>query len=257
VRTIGTALLFGRVIGEDRERIFQMRIRRDDVIAGMDALKIRGYLIKYNDRGITYITAMKTFSISRRKAEELIEGLVQLRLISKCDSRVEEAIVHYETTVSGNALAMAKAGRPVSRVSAERILREFLNRVKLANERSELAFSIESTVVFGSYLTDRTHLNDLDVAVELKSKESSDCTFERLRKARLAASPGRRFASFLETLDWPKREVMMFLKNRSRSISLCELKDLFEMPDFQYCVLIGDTERIQASMKYGKLVDRI
>jgi predicted nucleotidyltransferase len=233
-----------------------MRIRRDDVIAGMDALGIRGYLRKYNNRGITYITAMETFSISKRRAEELIKGLVKLRLISKCDSRVEENIVHYETTVGGNALTMAKAGRPVSRVSAERILREFLNRVRLANERSELAFSIESAVVFGSYLTDRAHINDLDVAVELESKESNNRTFEEYRKARLAAAPGRRFASYLEQLDWPKREVIMFLKNRSRAISLCELKDLFEMPDLQYSVLIGDTQRIQASMKYGKLVDR-
>jgi predicted nucleotidyltransferase len=234
-----------------------MRIRRDDVIAGMDALKIREYLRNYRDCRITYVTAMQTFSISKRKAEELIEGLVKLRLISKCDSRVEENTEHYETTIGGNALAMAKAGRPVSRVSAERILREFLITVRLANERSELAFSIESVVVFGSYLTDRTHLNDLDVAVELQLKESNSRTFEQHWKARLAAAPGRRFANMSEQLDWPKREVIMFLKNRSRAISLCELENLFEMPSLQYCVLIGDTQRIQASMKYGKLVDRI
>jgi hypothetical protein len=43
---------------------------------------------------------------------------------------VFENIIRYETTIQGNALALAKAGKPVSRASGDRVLQEFFGRVK-------------------------------------------------------------------------------------------------------------------------------
>jgi predicted nucleotidyltransferase len=53
-------------------------------------------------------------------------------------------------------------------------------RLKRVNERSELAYSVESVVVFGSYLTDRTKLNDLDIGVELTRRGKEKATDEKL-----------------------------------------------------------------------------
>jgi predicted nucleotidyltransferase len=233
-----------------------VRIRRGDVIAGVDVLELRRYLKTRGDR-VNYITAMETFSITKPSAEKFIADLVRLELIRKCESQVEKNITYYETTIAGNALGIAKAGKPVSRKSTERILREFLNRVRSVNKHRQLAYVVESVVVFGSYLSGKKQLNDLDIAVELKAREADDATQEKLRKESLAKAfeSGRRFGNIVEELYWPEREVILILKNRSRTISLCEWRSLFKMPDLQYCVLIGDRKRIAGLIEHGKPVD--
>jgi hypothetical protein len=73
---------------------------------------------------------MEEFSITKRKADELIAELVRLELIRRSEFQPEKDVIRYETTIQGNALALAKAGKPVSRASADRVLEEFLGRVK-------------------------------------------------------------------------------------------------------------------------------
>lgn len=235
-----------------------MRIRRGDIIAGVDALELRRYL-KTRGHRVNYITAMETFSLTKPGAEQFIGDLVRLELIRKHESQIEENITSYETTIAGNALGIAKAGKRVPRESAERILREFLNRARSVNEQRHLADVVESGVVFGSYLSKKEHLNDLDIAVELKGRENDKAAQEILEKERLAKAfeSGRRFANIVEELYWPQTEVLRILKNRSRTISLCEWQSLFKMPDLQYCVIIGDQRRIAGLIEHGKPVGLI
>jgi predicted nucleotidyltransferase len=93
------------------------------------------------------------------------------------------------------ALRMARANKPVTRVSAERILRTLLARAEAVNERPELAHRVESIIVFGSYLLGAERLNDLDVAIELKAKWQDDASITSLRQASVerAQASGRRF----------------------------------------------------------------
>jgi predicted nucleotidyltransferase len=169
----------------------------------------------------------------------LIAELVKLELVRKSEFQPEKNIVRYETTIQGNALALAKAGKPVSRATADRVLQEFLDRVKRVNEQSELAYIVESVVVFGSYLTDRTKLNDLDIGVELTRRGKEKATDEKLQKERIARAfaCGRRFGNLVEELFWPRTEVLLILKNRSRVISFCEWESLFQMPRLRYRVV--------------------
>jgi predicted nucleotidyltransferase len=55
------------------------------------------------------------------------------------------------------------------------------------NEREELAYGVESVVIFGSYLTKREQLNDLDLSVELSRRGQDEATDEKLNKERLAS----------------------------------------------------------------------
>jgi hypothetical protein len=148
---------------------------------------------------VSYFTAREEFSITKRKAERLITELVKLELVRKSEFQPGKNIVRYETTIQGNALALAKAGNPVSRASADRVLQEFLDRVKRVNEQSELAYNVESVVVFGSYLTDRTKLNDLDkagVKNGLADSRHSSFSSSSLRVANgIVAFPRQVFAS--------------------------------------------------------------
>ena len=166
-------------------------------------------------------------------------------------------MVSYQTTMKGNALGMAKASRPVSRASAERVLRELLDRVLVVNDQSELAYRVESVVVFGSYLSKVERLNDLDIAVELKARRDDDASFKSLRNASMerALASGRRFRNVVEEVGWPQIEVFSILKNRSRTISFCEWKSLFEMEGFRYGVVFGDKKRIVGLLKGGQVVE--
>jgi predicted nucleotidyltransferase len=227
------------------------------VIAGLNALDLRKYFRAYGDRAVSYATAREEFSITKRKAERLITELVKLELVRKSEFQPEKNIVRYETTIQGNALALAKAGKPVSRASADRVLQEFLDRVKSVNEQSELAYSVESVIVFGSYLTDRTKLNDLDIGVELTRRGKEKAPDEKLQKERIARAfaSGRRFGNLVEELFWPRTEVLLILKNRSRVISFCEWESLFHMPGLRYRVLHGNRERIADLIRDGERID--
>jgi predicted nucleotidyltransferase len=75
--------------------------------------------------------------------------------------------------------------------SAEEVLRKFLDRVRVVNGRQELAHSVESVVVFGSYLSDAERLNDLDIAVELRAKWHDDTSFQNYRNASLDRARAR------------------------------------------------------------------
>jgi hypothetical protein len=66
---------------------------------------------------------------------------------------------------------------------------------------------------------------------------------------------GRRFRNVVEEVGWPQLEVLYILKNRSRTISLCEWASLFQMEGLRYCVVFGDKKRIAGLLKSGHCVE--
>jgi hypothetical protein len=235
----------------------EMRLNRGDRIAGVDGLQLRKYFRRFGSEQVNCATVMEEFSVTKRQAEKIVAELLKLEMISRCEFQHDKEMVSYETTVKGNALGMAKAGKPVTRASAEEVLRVFLDRVRVVNGRQELAHSVESVVVFGSYLSEAKRLNDLDIAVELKAKWHDDATFQRYRNAGLdrARASGRRFRNLVEEVCWPQLEVLSILKNRSRTISLCEWDSLLLMEGLRYCVVFGDKARIVGLVKGGQAVE--
>jgi hypothetical protein len=166
-----------------------MRLNRGDRIAGVDGLRLRRYFQRYGSEQMNYVTVMKEFSITKRQAEKMLADLLEVEMISRCEFQHDKKLVYYQTTIKGNALGMAKAGKPVKRASADDVLREFLDRVRAVNGRQELAHSVESVVVFGSYLSEAMRLNDLDIAVELKAKWHDDATFLELSHSEPGPGP--------------------------------------------------------------------
>lgn len=229
-----------------------MKLNRGDRIAGVDGLRLRNYFRRYSEN-VNSRTLMEEFSMNKRRAQDVLDALLKLEMISPCEFQHDKKMVCYETTILGNALGMAKAGRPVKRVSAGAVLLELLDRVKAVNDRQDLAYRVESVVVFGSYLSKAKRVNDLDVAVELKPRSSDGANWERLCNAshERAETAGRRFRNVVEQVGWPQLEVLGILKSRSRTISFCEWKSLLLMDDLLYCAVFGDKERIAGLLKGG------
>jgi predicted nucleotidyltransferase len=107
-----------------------------------------------------------------------------------------------------------------------------MDRVRQVNSDSSYLVKVQKVLVFGSYLTDAIRINDIDVAVELTWKENHPMVLNEEDKAQLALNlsimaedKGKKFSSFLDRLEWPEHEVRLFLKSRSRTLSIHSIHD--------------------------------
>src|SRR5260370_13464587 len=76
----------------------------------------------------------------------------------------------YKFTDKAGELARASAASKVSRKTAEDALAGLLERVNQYNLDSDKIFTIETVVVFGSFLVTKDKLGDLDVAVKWRDR---------------------------------------------------------------------------------------
>lgn len=215
-----------------------MRINKDDKIAGLPTLEIRELLRKlkgdkfHSDHVAYYLKA------SIDEASILIGKLEKENLIEKAYFAFNKQ--HWTVTLKGSALALASAASPIHRKTAEKNLKKFLERVKQVNDDNYYLYKVTKVLVFGSYLSNKEKINDLDIAVEMKSKipdKNERMQIERNRVNEVYES-GKIFSNFTEQLFYPRKEVLKYLKSGSRSISLhttddeiierCEYRILFE-----------------------------
>lgn len=138
----------------------------------------------------------------------------------------------WETTTKGNALAQTSFGRPITRKTAERHLAETVECALVYNADPSHLLDIAELVVFGSYLDPGvTSLGDLDLAVTFTDRldEGSLGPDEQTEIVlRYAHASGRRFASFIDRLFWPRQEAVLLLRNRSTAINVTteDVRDL-------------------------------
>jgi predicted nucleotidyltransferase len=144
----------------------------------------------------------------------------------------------------------ASAARPVTRVTAERALTQFLERVRQVGQDPYFLAKVTRLVLFGSMLKPEVkRLSDVDLAVELTPKEVDWERAQVLNRQRAEelASRGHQFRSFLEVEHCWHRETFKFLKGRSRVIALAdyaaEKSFVLAAP---HRMLIGEPEQIAA-----------
>jgi predicted nucleotidyltransferase len=147
----------------------------------------------------------------------------------------------YELTTKGNALAQALAAKPISRKTAEKKLQEFMARVEEINRNEEYAFRVGRVALFGSMLSDVAEVSDIDLAIQLEARLSDKQAFSDHLKKRveLALSSGKSFRSFFERAAWPRHEIYVFLKARSRMFSIHETEELAHLKPEEFKMLLG------------------
>ena len=118
-----------------------------------------------------------------------------------------EQVLYWPTTKLGQ-LALANISNGLTRSTASQLLKRVIERAELINSDPEKhACQVVCLVVFGSYLTDKLVLGDLDIGVELREIRGPN---ERLSIAELrkcmqgAASPTLKAMSALR-LQKPKQ----------------------------------------------------
>lgn len=207
-----------------------MHINSKDKICNIPILKIRDFLRRNDDSQEWPKFLLKNrLKISEKKASELIKALVDLGYIEY--TRTYDREKYWRRTLKGSTFSLASAAKPILRSTAEKHLSGLLKRVRHINESTDFLYKVTKVIVFGSFLSDSQKLNDVDVAVELVWKgdhpniKGQDKTQISLDHAQKAIEKGREFSNFTAMLIWPHTEVMLYLKSRSRVISLHTTED--------------------------------
>ncbi len=197
-----------------------MNIDPKERLAGIPVLKVRALLRKHQQSGLDAEDLDRAFGAHAGK--KLLAALLERGLVKAVDV---PASGRYELTLTGGALARASAGRPFNRKTAERALADFLDRCHQVRHRTEYLYKVRRALLFGSMLTDKPKVGDVDLAVQLVPKDPAHIAEASREQARRAAQHGRQFSSFFEELTYSHLRVLRFLKSRSRILQLHEHTD--------------------------------
>lgn len=141
------------------------------------------------------------------------------------DGRTEDV---WNTTLLGSALAGASFLKPITRAKAEALLAGVLDRTRQYNADSGKPMWIDKVSLFGSVLDEgATDFGDVDIHVVLADRAKINVAEAALAYARAS---GRTFSSFIDELEWSRREAIRTLKNRSGYISI-HTEDLSDVTD--------------------------
>ena len=119
-------------------------------------------------------------------------------------------------------MTVSNKSKRMKRSTAERLLRELTGRVESIQDDDSLAYRVSDLVLFGSYLSDREDLGDLDVAVNIVRRFEGDeqlCIEEERREVTCPKS-----ADFVLRLFWPNEEIYRMIRNRSAWIQLTSIE---------------------------------
>ena len=110
----------------------------------------------------------------------------------------------------------------MKRSTAERLLRELIGRVESIQINDSLAYRVSDLILFGSYLSDKEDLGDLDVAVNIVRRFEGEEQLRVEEERRVATCPAS--ADFVLRLFWPNEEIYRMIRNRSAWIQLTSIE---------------------------------
>ena len=160
-------------------------------------------------------------------AQELVNQLLNENYIFWEKEKFPDGVQYkLSETEKGRRFGIAKATTPLTRTKANELLQNLIERAKSINENPEFVFFVERIEVFGSYITEKELLGDLDVGVKLDRRYNGRLfTQHNQHRIEMAKSGGRRFNNSTDQLNWPYLEVMLILKARKRGLSVHDINE--------------------------------
>jgi hypothetical protein len=160
-----------------------MLIGRDQVIVGRPAVEVREILRTLNDVPHSTRALAERLGLDEAAARSLVSDLRAEDLIEMCDRSGPYVVTANEdatgpfpemwsTTIGGAALAKARIGVPMRRVTAQGLLDGVLARVIEVNRSDEWLHWVIEVVLYGSFALDGDGpVGDIDVAVRLEAPQ--------------------------------------------------------------------------------------
>lgn len=202
-----------------------MQITKGQKIAGQPATVLRDALRHLRDGSWESRALGRYLGTPPAQARQIALRLVRLGYLERDkDIRNQEA---WSLTDAGRALTNANAMRPLPREQAELLIKEFLGRVRDINANPYFLYKVTKVILFGSFLSKKESLGDVDLAIQLSPKERNQDRFHDLlvQRSQAALNSGRRFSTFIDQMSWADTEVRRYLKGKSRYISLHSASD--------------------------------
>ena len=190
-----------------------MRIDKNELIAGLPALEVRRLIREIGESRIDLDATAKVLGKSKGKASKALAGLVRNRLLVEDSGK-------YRPTLTGRALAGATTAKPLVSKTAERLVTDVLARTRSVNEADTFAYCVELIAIFGSVASGKERPSDVDIACKLVPRYDDDEELQMALEDLRRLTKRGRFANTLEWAYWPQMEVLRYLKNRSKGLSI-------------------------------------
>ncbi len=205
-----------------------MRVDWNEEICGVRLLRVRDMLRRAGSAEFGVGFVADTLRIKMKDARELVAELVRRGWLEKVKKRPKDRskVVWYERTVAGNAFAISRAVRRISRAKAQTILDAFMERVKAVNADDDLGYYVVEVRLFGSFLDPSVaEVGDIDLGVDFAKRPiiGRNIVTHSTERAKLS---GRTSLNFFEELIFSETEVRRILKGRSPYISMHRLDDI-------------------------------
>lgn len=218
-----------------------MRIAKDDQVCGVPAPAARKLMRAFRRGELSTDDVAYVLEVDGPAASGVLTALAAEDFVRPSGMpHLPEDGHWWAVTTRGNALAQASFGKPITRVTAERLLAGAIERAGVYNRDARHLLAVAELFVFGSFLDpEASTLGDLDLAVSMVFRETDGhrCTERTLAYARAS---GRSFPDFVDQLYWPQTELIRILKNRSTAINITT-EDLTALTDTFRCVYrVGD-----------------
>jgi hypothetical protein len=232
-----------------------LQIKSADSLCGIPIRQIRGFfqrIVAWHSDSFNLPHLREQLSLDEKSAAALASELVAQGYVEAQDGDGE-----YKFADKAGELVRASAASKVSRKTAEDALAGLLKRVEQYNLDPDKIFTIETVVVFGSFLGTKDKLGDLDVAVKKRDRNLKDPDRAKTALA-YAQQSGRRFSSFFLRLAWADMELPQILKAKKRTINIQPWDIFLRMaaanPErIPYKVVFGSTEEaVAAEIEQGR-----
>lgn len=224
-----------------------MQIDKGEQIAALPILKLRDFFRQRGQRGISPELVCRYFGVKEARASQILDELcVQGYLAS--DSVFSSVFL---LTPQGFALAQASAAKRLKRMTAMRMLDEFMERLAVV-ESSEYAYRPKFVLLFGSLLTEAETVGDIDLVMELEANTDGPALM-RWRQSRIEVAE-RNFRSWVEADAWPEVEVLRALKNGNNALKFHTAAGVCELKCLKYRILRGDAGVIERFLPQGERV---
>lgn len=202
-----------------------MQVDWKETVAGQSKLQVRNFLRRAGRGNFGQGHVSAWFKISDRKAAALLKELKSRAWIEPgVDFRDNPVPGTFKVSKAGLRLCATTAKARIPRAKADKIMADFMERVREVNSRDELTHVVKQVRLFGSYLEGAEEVGDIDLIVDLAWRRPEGNVIEEAR-ARADAS-GRQFRSFFEQLEYSEAEVKRLLRARSPYLSFHSDSDL-------------------------------
>lgn len=202
-----------------------MKIDKTQKIADLPILKVRDFLKKFPSFRIDNVKYISlSIKLSIPKTKKLIHDLTRLGYL---EITTKGYLPEHCVTIQGAALRNAKAIPSITKEKAEQIYQEFMKRVAQVNKDSYFLFKVDKVILFGSFISNVSFVNDIDIAIHASPKEKNPKLIRKKEQERIveAANSGVRFRNIIHEMLYPYTEFQRFLIGGSRYISLHDIND--------------------------------